>query len=141
MLFRSTPFLYPSEISTLRLRSKGSAISVLSKWIFNFLVVMISPVAIANIGWRIYIVWAVLNFTFIFVVYFFYPESKLEQTMPLTTFCIEIYLLTYIHSSQGTHVGGDRQDLRGRRPYYPWSDGVRSKECAWSSSAAGQPER
>lgn len=74
----ATPFLYPSEISTLRLRSKGSAISVLSKWIFNFLVVMISPVAIANIGWRIYIVWAVLNFTFIFIVYFFYPESKSE---------------------------------------------------------------
>ena len=72
----ATPFLYPSEISTLRLRSKGSAISVLSKWIFNFLVVMITPVAIANIGWQTYIIWAVLNFSFIFVVYFFYPETK-----------------------------------------------------------------
>ena len=72
----ATPFLYPSEISTLRLRSKGSAISVLSKWIFNFLVVMITPVAIANIGWRTYIIWAILNFAFIFLVYFFYPETK-----------------------------------------------------------------
>jgi hypothetical protein len=72
----ATPFLYPSEISTLRLRSKGSAISVLSKWIFNFLVVMITPVAIANIGWQTYIIWAVLNFAFIFLVYFFYPETK-----------------------------------------------------------------
>jgi hypothetical protein len=72
----ATPFLYPSEISTLRLRSKGSAISVLSKWIFNFLVVMITPVAIANIGWQTYIIWAVLNCAFIFVVYFFYPETK-----------------------------------------------------------------
>lgn len=40
---------------------------------------MISPVAIANIGWKIYIVWAVLNFSFIFIVYFFYPESKSER--------------------------------------------------------------
>lgn len=79
----ATPFLYPSEISTLRLRSKGSAISVFSKWTFNFLVVMISPVAIANIKWRVYILWAVLNFVFIFVVWFFYPETKgltLEET-------------------------------------------------------------
>ncbi|KAJ5587125.1 uncharacterized protein N7459_002890 [Penicillium hispanicum] len=78
----ATPFLYPSEISTLRIRSKGSAISVLSKWMFNFLVVMISPVAMANIGWRTYIIFIVLNFVFIFVLWFFYPETKglaLEQ--------------------------------------------------------------
>lgn len=78
----ATPFLYPSEISTLRLRSKGSAISVLSKWMFNFLVVMISPVAMSNIGYRTYIIFAVLNFVFVFVIYFFYPETKglaLEQ--------------------------------------------------------------
>lgn len=78
----ATPFLYPSEISTLRIRSKGSAISVLSKWMFNFLVVMISPVAMANIAWRTYIIFAVLNFCFIFVLFFFYPETKgleLEQ--------------------------------------------------------------
>lgn len=78
----ATPFLYPSEISTLRIRSKGSAISVLSKWMFNFLVVMISPVAMANIGYRTYIIFIVLNFVFIFVLFFFYPETKglpLEQ--------------------------------------------------------------
>lgn len=78
----ATPFLYPSEISTLRIRSKGSAISVRSKWSFNFLVVMISPVAMANIGYRIYIIFAVLNAVFIAVIFFFYPETKgltLEQ--------------------------------------------------------------
>lgn len=66
----------------LRLRSKGSAISILSKWMFNFLVVMISPVAMSNIGYRTYIIFAVLNFVFVFVIYFFYPETKglaLEQ--------------------------------------------------------------
>lgn len=43
----------------------------------------ITPVAIANIKWRTYILWAVLNFVFIFIVYFFYPETKgltLEET-------------------------------------------------------------
>lgn len=78
----ATPFLYPSEISTLRIRSKGSAISVLSKWMFNFLVVMIAPVAMHNIGWRTYVIFIVLNFVFIFVLWLFYPETKglpLEQ--------------------------------------------------------------
>lgn len=36
----ATPFLYPAEISVLRLRSKGAAVSIVSKWAFNFLVVM-----------------------------------------------------------------------------------------------------
>ncbi|KAJ5293774.1 general substrate transporter [Penicillium antarcticum] len=72
----STPFLYPSEISILRIRSKGSAISLLSKWMFNFLVVMISPVAMDNIGWRTYTIFIVSNFVFIFLLYVFYPKTK-----------------------------------------------------------------
>ena len=37
---------------------------------------MITPVAIANIGWRTYIIWAVFNFAFIWIVYLFYPETR-----------------------------------------------------------------
>lgn len=33
----ATPFLYPSEISVLRLRSKGTALSILSKWVSHAL--------------------------------------------------------------------------------------------------------
>lgn len=39
--------------------------------------------AIANIKWRTYILWAVLNFAFTPIVYLFYPETKgltLEET-------------------------------------------------------------
>lgn len=48
----------------------------------NLLVVMISPVAMANIGYRTYIIFIVLNCVFVFVLFFFYPETKgvpLEQ--------------------------------------------------------------
>ncbi|OLN83349.1 Sugar transporter STL1-like protein 2 [Colletotrichum chlorophyti] len=50
--FLAIPFFYPAEITTLRTRSRGVSISVMSNWIFTFLVVMVTPTATSNIGWR-----------------------------------------------------------------------------------------
>lgn len=47
-------------------------------WIFTFLVAGITPPAISNIGWRTYIVFAVLNVVFMPVIYFFFPEVRLH---------------------------------------------------------------
>lgn len=59
--FQATVWVYPSEILPLRLRQKGSSISTASNWICNFIIVMITPDAISNIGWKTYIIFAVLN--------------------------------------------------------------------------------
>lgn len=48
----------------------------MKKWIINFAVVQFTPPAIANIGWRTYIIFAVLNTAFLPVIYIFYPETK-----------------------------------------------------------------
>ena len=40
------------------------------------MVVQITPPAITNIGWRTYIIFAVLNAAFLPVVYMFFPETK-----------------------------------------------------------------
>jgi sugar porter (SP) family MFS transporter len=69
------PWLYPAEISPLRTRAKANAVSTCSNWLFNFTVVMITPVMIASIGWRTYLFFAVMNFVFIPPMYFFYPET------------------------------------------------------------------
>lgn len=50
--FLAIPFFYPAEITNLRTRSRGVSISVMSNWIFTFLVVMITPICTTNIGWR-----------------------------------------------------------------------------------------
>lgn len=50
--FLAIPFFYPAEITTLRTRSKGVSLSVMSNWLFTFLVVMITPICTTNIGWR-----------------------------------------------------------------------------------------
>ena len=59
--FQATVWVYCSEILPLRLRHKGSSISTAANWIFTFIVVQITPIAIASIGWRTWIIFGVLN--------------------------------------------------------------------------------
>lgn len=66
---------YPSEILPLRIRQRGSALSVVWQWLITFLVVEITPVGIANIGWKLYVVFCILNWASIIVVWFYYPET------------------------------------------------------------------
>ncbi|KKZ60965.1 hypothetical protein EMCG_04388 [[Emmonsia] crescens] len=69
-------WLYPAEIVPLRIRAPANALSTSANWIFNFMVVMITPVAFNNIGYQTYIIFAVIN-AFIFpTVYFFFPETR-----------------------------------------------------------------
>lgn len=67
--------MYASEIMPLRTRNKGVALGVSSHWLSNFVVVYVTPGAIDNLGYRLYIIWAVLNASFVPITYFFYPET------------------------------------------------------------------
>jgi MFS family permease len=78
----SNMWAYPSEILPIRLRQTGGALSVVWQWLITFLVVEITPVGIQNIGWKLYLVFCILNWATILVVYFWYPETAgktLEQ--------------------------------------------------------------
>lgn len=69
------PWLYPAEINPLRTRAKANALSTTSNWIWNFFIVMITPVLIASINWGTYLFFAILNALFIPILYFLYPET------------------------------------------------------------------
>lgn len=68
-------WLYPAEIVPLRIRAPANALSTSGNWIFNFLVVMITPIAFNNIKYQTYIIFAVINAFMVPCVYFFYPET------------------------------------------------------------------
>lgn len=70
------PWLYPAEINPIKTRAKANAISTCTNWIFNFAIVMITPVMLNSITWGTYTFFACLNASFIPVIYFFYPETK-----------------------------------------------------------------
>lgn len=53
-------WLYPAEIVPLKIRAPANALSTSSNWIWNFMVVMITPVAFNNIGYKTYVIFAVM---------------------------------------------------------------------------------
>ncbi|CRG87564.1 Sugar transporter STL1 [Talaromyces islandicus] len=78
-------WLYPAEIVPLRIRAPANALSTSANWIFNFMVVMITPPAFQSIEYQTYIIFAVIN-AFIFpVVYLFYPETAYRSLEEMDT--------------------------------------------------------
>ncbi|KUJ09741.1 putative hexose carrier protein [Mollisia scopiformis] len=74
--WQSNMWVYPSELLPLKIRLRGGALAVVSQWLFTFLVVEITPPMITNIGFKSYIVFAIINFATVPVVYFCFPETS-----------------------------------------------------------------
>ncbi|KAF2710604.1 sugar transporter STL1 [Pleomassaria siparia CBS 279.74] len=70
------PWLYPTEINALEMRTKGASLAMATNWIMNFAVVQVTLPGIGNLGWKFWIIWAVICFAFIPITYFFYPETS-----------------------------------------------------------------
>jgi len=70
------PFLYSAEIAQLRSRAQINGVATAANWYFCFVVVVTIPPSFANIGWKAYIIYAVLNASFIPIIYFFLVETK-----------------------------------------------------------------
>ncbi|KAF2455814.1 sugar transporter STL1 [Lineolata rhizophorae] len=69
------PWLYPTEINALEMRTKGASLAMATNWIMNYMVVQVTLPGIENLGWQFWIIWAVICFAFIPITYFFYPET------------------------------------------------------------------
>jgi sugar porter (SP) family MFS transporter len=73
------PWLYPAEINPLKTRAKANAVSTVSNWLWNFFIVMITPIMIngtGTSGWGTYCFFAVINACFFPILYLYYPETS-----------------------------------------------------------------
>ncbi|EME89736.1 uncharacterized protein MYCFIDRAFT_71755 [Pseudocercospora fijiensis CIRAD86] len=104
---QGVPWLYPAEINSLSMRSKGAALGTATNWIFNFMVVEITPIGIDTLGWKFYIIWTVLNFSFVPIVYLFFPE-----TAGRTLEDIDEYFRTHNQKNSPWSVSHERGDAR-----------------------------
>ncbi|GAM86250.1 hypothetical protein ANO11243_042620 [Dothideomycetidae sp. 11243] len=73
--YLTVPWLYAAEINPLRIRAKGAALANVVNWSMNFLIVMVTPIMVAHIKWGTYVFFGAVNFAFIPLIYFFYPET------------------------------------------------------------------
>lgn len=69
------PWLYIGEIFPNRIREIGIAAGAASQWLFNFVMSQITPHAIANIGWRTFLMFAIFNYAIIFYSFFILRET------------------------------------------------------------------
>ena len=75
MSILSLPWIYPPEIASMRVRSMTNAFSTCTNWLCNFAVVMFTPIFIQDAGWGCYLFFACINFLYLPVIFFFYPET------------------------------------------------------------------
>ncbi|KDN36511.1 sugar transporter STL1 [Tilletiaria anomala UBC 951] len=68
-------WLTPAEMTPLPVRAACNGISTASNWIFNFLIVLITPISFANIGYKTYVIFAVINLVIFVATYFIFPET------------------------------------------------------------------
>ncbi|APA16223.1 hypothetical protein SS1G_10413 [Sclerotinia sclerotiorum 1980 UF-70] len=85
----AVPWLYPAEIVPLKIRAPANGLSTSANWIFNFMVVMITPVAFNSIGYKTYIIFAVINFFMMPVILLFYPETAYRNLEEIDSIFLE----------------------------------------------------
>ena len=106
----ATVWIYPAEILPLRLRAKGAALAAAADFLGNFLVVEVTPPGLKSLGWKFYIVWAVLNVANAIIVWLFYPETG---GLPL-----EAVDGLFVETLDGATAGdGEREGRRDRKWY------------------------
>ncbi|KAF4970961.1 hypothetical protein FSARC_2064 [Fusarium sarcochroum] len=116
------PWLYPTEVNSLPMRTKGAALATGTNWITNFIVVEITPIGIQNLGWRFWIVWTVTNALFLPVIYFFYPETSNRKLEDMDAYFRENPSVIVIKDKDaivarrpGKFVQQDEEDIRRER--------------------------
>ncbi|KAF2162131.1 hypothetical protein M409DRAFT_69342 [Zasmidium cellare ATCC 36951] len=103
------PWVYGPEILPLEARTRGTAISVSAHWLWNFFIVMITPVLINRIDWRTYIIFTCTNAAFFPAIYFFYPETSNISLEDIDKLFLPPEMQDYAerHNSVGGPTGSD----------------------------------
>ncbi|GAA6012546.1 hypothetical protein JCM10207_009036 [Rhodosporidiobolus poonsookiae] len=85
-------WLYPAELTSLPIRSQATGISTCSNWLFNFLVVMVTPPGFDSIGAYTYLIFGAINAVIIFPgVYFLFPETTRRSLEEIDLIFAEVY--------------------------------------------------
>ena len=125
----ATVWIYPPEILPLKTRAKGASLAAAADFLGNFLVVEITPPALKNIGYKTYIIFAILNIVNAGIVWAFYPETA-GQTL-------ESVDQLFVGMWEDEMVGGDEVPFMRRAQ---WKTVRRAKASRKLRKKAARPE-
>lgn len=91
-----------------------------------FAVVLVTPIGIENIGWRFYIIWAILNACFVPIVYLFYPETSNRRLEDLDRYFAEGQRVVVCFDKEATsskrpqrYIVQDDEEVKRQSSYVP----------------------
>ncbi|KAK3074017.1 hypothetical protein LTR53_003913 [Teratosphaeriaceae sp. CCFEE 6253] len=92
-------FIYSSEIYPTNIRARGMALATFTYFAACITYVTPGATAVADIGWRYFLIFAGLTVITIVVIYFFYPETKQKSLEELASYFGET-VVDYTHETE-----------------------------------------
>lgn len=74
--FLGLPFLYAGEIATTKMCAPIMAVAVTGQWLSQFVVGQITPPGTTHLKNRYWIIFAILNASFVPIFYLLFPETN-----------------------------------------------------------------
>ncbi|KAH0842232.1 putative Sugar transporter [Fonsecaea pedrosoi] len=99
-----TPWCLGPELVPVRYRHIGNALNAFANWTFTFIIVKVGPIGIANIHWRLYIVFIIFTFLQLPIVWFLYPETRGLTLEEIDTVFVKDHAVTDALAEKAEHV-------------------------------------
>jgi len=74
--FGPVSWVLASEVFPTSSRALGTMVATCSNWAFNTMIGQVSPIAMAKVGWKFYMLFVSLNFVDLVIIALFFPETK-----------------------------------------------------------------
>ncbi|KAI0478934.1 general substrate transporter [Xylariaceae sp. FL0804] len=73
--FAKVPWVYTSEVNSIGWRTRAAAAATATNWLGGFITVQFTKVGIDRLGWGFYLLFAGFCWSYLPIVYLFYPET------------------------------------------------------------------
>ncbi|KAG8213228.1 sugar transporter [Butyriboletus roseoflavus] len=74
--FGPVSWVLASEVFPTRMRSIGTGVATCTNWLFNVVLAETSPIGMADVGWKFYLLFVCLNAMDFIIIAAFFPETK-----------------------------------------------------------------
>ncbi|PWZ01226.1 general substrate transporter [Testicularia cyperi] len=101
----------PVEIFNTNIRAKGTAITSMACWIANFMIGQVTPIALTNVGWRYYMLFAICGFTNALTFYLILPETKGRTLEEMDDYFAATHWIVPLSKTQPRSVSAVRAEI------------------------------